>query len=351
MKSDSPGEAAAIPTDQARNRPGASARPRIVLLVPPTRVPLMFTPDALDALARLGQVVRADGTTDEIAADLPELLEGADVAITGWGAPPIPAELFGYRLRFVAHAAGSVKRLVPPEVVERGVVVCHAATIIADAVCEYTIALILMGLRRPHEMAAAMAAGADWRSAGYTEPRTLAGRVVGVIGAGYVGRKVINLLRAFEAQVILVDPFAGDDIGVPRLSLEEAFRQAEILTVHAPVTPATERMIRAEHLALLRDGALFINVARSRLVDSDALLAELRQGRLWAALDVFDEEPLSVSDPLRSLPNVLVTPHAAGFTRDTYARQGMTMVEEIGRHLRGEPLRYRVAPDRYTLMA
>jgi phosphoglycerate dehydrogenase-like enzyme len=322
--------------------------PKIALLIPPARVPEVFTEAALARLADLGRIVRADGTTTEIAADLPELLLDADVAITGWGAPPIPAELFGPRLRLVAHAAGSVKRLVPEAVVQRGVAVSHAAHVIADAVCEYALALILLGLRRPHEMDAALKAGTPWREAAHTGARTLAGRPVGVVGAGYVGRRVIALLRAFGADLRVYDPYARD---LPTVDLDELFRRSEVVTLHAPITPETRHLIGAAHLAMLPDGALFVNVARSWLVDQDALLAELRRGRLWAALDVFDEEPLPADSPLRALPNALITPHQAGFTRDTYMRQGLEMVEEVERFLRGEPLRHRIPPERYGLMA
>ncbi|HEY3082645.1 MAG TPA: hydroxyacid dehydrogenase [Chloroflexota bacterium] len=323
-------------------------RPKIALLIPPGRVGDVFTAEALARLERLGRVVRGDGTTDEIAADLPELLLDADVAITGWGAPPIPLELFGPKLRLVAHAAGSVKRLVPAEAVERGVAVSHAAHVIADAVCEYTLALILLGLRRPHEMDAAMRRGGPWREAAFAGARTLAGRPVGVVGAGYVGRRVIRLLEAFGARILVHDPYAAD---LETLGLEELFAAAEVVTLHAPITPETRRMIGASHLARLRDGGLFVNVARSWLVDQAALLAELRTGRFWAALDVFDQEPLPEDSPFRSLPNVVISPHQAGYTRDTYARQGIETVEEVERHLRGEPLRHRIAPSRFHLMA
>lgn len=323
-------------------------RGKIALLVPPARVPEVFTDAALERLAELGQVVRADGTTADIAADLPELLLDADVAITGWGAPPIPAELFGPRLTLVAHAAGSVKRLIPEEVVARGVVVSHAAHVIADAVCEYALTLILMGLRRPHEMSASMHAGGAWREAAYAGARTLAGRPIGVVGAGYVGRRVLRMLEALGAAVRVHDPYATD---VESVGLRELFRDSEVVTLHAPITPETKHMVGAEHLALLPDGGLFVNVARSWLVDQDALLEELRRGRIWAALDVFDEEPLPAESPFRGLPNVVLSPHQAGFTVDTYRRQGMETVLEVERHLRGESLRHAIAPARWRLMA
>jgi phosphoglycerate dehydrogenase-like enzyme len=322
--------------------------PKIALLIPPARVPEVFTEAALERLGRLGRIVRADGTTQEIAADLPELLLDADVAITGWGAPPIPAELFGGKLKLVAHAAGSVKRLVPEEVVQRGVAVSHAAHVIANAVCEYTLTLILMGLRRPHEMDAAMKGGALWREAAHQDARTLAGRPVGVVGAGYVGRRVIKLLEAFGAELRVYDPYARD---IPTVGLDELFERSEVVTLHAPVTLETRHLIRTSHLAKLRDGGIFVNVARSWLVDQEALLDELRRGRFWAALDVFDDEPLPADSPLRTLPNVLITPHQAGYTRDTYMRQGLEMVEEVERFLKGEPLRHRIPPERYGLMA
>ena len=323
-------------------------RPKIALLIPPGRVGDVFTAEALARLERLGRVVRGDGTTQEIAADLPELLLDADVAVTGWGAPPIPLELFGPKLRLVAHAAGSVKRLVPAEAVARGVTVSHAAHVIADAVCEYTLGLILLGLRRPHEMDASMRLGAAWREAAFAGARTLAGRPVGVVGAGYVGRRVIGLLEAFGARILVHDPYSSD---LETVGLDELFEAAEVVTLHAPITPETRHMVGASHLARLRDGGLFVNVARSWLVDQAALLAELRRGRFWAALDVFDEEPLPADSPFRTLPNVLITPHQAGYTRDTYLRQGIETVEEVERHLRGEPLRHGIAPARFHLMA
>ena len=324
------------------------AAPKIALLIPPARVSEVFTEEALARLGRLGRLVRGDGTTQEIAADLPELLLDADVAITGWGAPPIPAELFGPKLRLVAHAAGSVKRLVPEEVVQRGVAVSHAAHVIADAVCEYALMLILVGLRRPHEMDAGMKGGAAWREAAYAGARTLAGRPVGVVGAGYVGRRVIRMLEALGADLAVYDPYARD---LATVGLDALFERSDVVTLHAPITPETRHLVGARQLGLLRDGALLVNVARSWLVDQESLLAELRRGRIWAALDVFDEEPLPADSPFRTLPNALISPHQAGYTRDTYQRQGLEMVQEVERFLKGEPLRHGIAPERYGLMA
>src|SRR5262249_45343457 len=147
------------------------------------------------------------------------------------------------------------------------------------------------------------------------------------------------------------DPYLKDDLGARSLGLAELFAASEVVTLHAPITPETRHMIKAEHLARLRDGAIFVNVARSWLVDQDALLAELRKNRFWAALDVSDQEPLPLDSPFRALPNVMLTPHEAGHSIDTHARQGMAMVDEVERFLKGETLQHTIRPEHFGLMA
>jgi phosphoglycerate dehydrogenase-like enzyme len=110
-------------------------------------------------------------------------------------------------------------------------------------------------------------------------------------------------------------------------------------------------MVGASQFAALPDGALFVNTARSHTVDSDALLAELQSGRIQAALDVFDEEPLSPDSPFLKLENVIVTPHVAGASQQARWRQGTVIVEEIDRFFKGEPLRYAVTREMLATMA
>jgi phosphoglycerate dehydrogenase-like enzyme len=245
--------------------------------------------------------------------------------------------------------------LIPASAFERGITVCHAANVIADAVAEYTILVILLGLRRVHEMDRALKASAAWRDAVSAPQWQLAARTVGLVGMGYVGRKVARLLRAFGPRLLASDPYLraaeAAALGVESVSLDALFEESEILSVHAPTTPETRHMIGAPQLARLRDGAIFVNCSRSWVVDQMALLETLRTGRIWAALDVFDEEPLPVESPFRRLTNVLLTPHEAGRTVDTYHRQGSAIVEEIERFFTGRDLRYRIPPERFALMA
>jgi phosphoglycerate dehydrogenase-like enzyme len=176
-----------------------------------------------------------------------------------------------------------------------------------------------------------------------------------VVGAGYVGRSVIHLFKAFGSSVLVYDPMlsqeGADVLGVELRPLDDVFAASDIVTLHAPVLPETHGMIGSTQLALLRNAGLFVNTARSALVDETALRRELETGRFVAALDVFEQEPLPAESPFRALRNVILSPHAAGHTIDTYHRQGQAMVDEVRRLLRGEPLRHEITPEMLRTMA
>lgn len=336
----------------------SQAKPRVAVTIPSTRIGDVLTPAALDRLHSFAEVTYAEGTTATIAERLDDLLADADVALTGWGSPPIAEAHLDYapRLRLIAHTAGTIKRLVPEVAFARGVTVCHAADIIADAVAEMALLLTLACLRDLSRLDRAMHASQPWHDlpANYT-PRQLYERNLGLIGGGYVARKFLRLLQPFNLTVRLYDPYLtasqAAELGVTLAPLDDVFQESDIVSVHAPVTPETRHLIGARQLRLLPDGAVFINTARAWTIDQEVLLAELRTGRIVAGLDVFDPEPLPEDHPFRRLDNVILTPHQAGHTRDTHQQQGWAMVEDIARFLAGQPLRYRIPADRYAIMA
>jgi phosphoglycerate dehydrogenase-like enzyme len=294
-----------------------------------------------------------DLTSDELAARI----SGFDVVVTGWGTPPFTDEVLAAadRLRLIAHSAGSIKRMLPPAVFERGIAVTHAASAIAPAVAEMSLLLTLLMLRQAHRHHQALKAG-DWASArALPLGQELAGQSVGVVGAGYTGRCFIKLLRALDAEVWVYDPYLGHEraaeLGVRKVGLDELLSNCPIVSLQAPATPETYHMIGARELSLLQDGAILINTARAWLVDQDALLAELRTGRIHAALDVFDQEPLPPDHPLRELDNVFLTPHIAGATVQARHRQGRVVVDEIRRFLNNEPLQYQITREMLDIMA
>ena len=336
-----------------------SAKPRILVLTPPTLYNTLFASDADADLRNVADVTWNEGPGNWSSAELAQTISGYDAVITGWGSATFTDEVLdaANRLRLIAHSAGSIKKLLPPPVFARGIAVTHAAGAIAPAVADMTLTLILMSLRRAHELDRMMKSGTDWSAASaYGMGRELAGTRIGVVGAGYTGTCVIKMLVALNADVWVYDPYLTPEraleLGVQQAAtLDEIFRDSPVVTMQAPPTEETYRMVGAHQLRLLRDGAIFINTARSHLVDQDALLAEFRTGRIQGALDVFDEEPLPPDSPFRTLENVILLPHVAGASVQARHRQGRIIVDEIRSFFADETLRYEVTGDMLETMA
>jgi phosphoglycerate dehydrogenase-like enzyme len=311
-------------------------------------VPQVFPPEVL---ARLRTSV--DIEPDLVAQDFTDqrvlgALARAEILVTGWGCPPLDGTVLDAapRLRAVLHSAGSVKSFATHALRERGIAVSSAAVANALPVAEYTLAMILLAgkdVLAARERMRTTRASAGW---GVIPGIGNYGRRVGVIGASRIGRRVLELLRPFDLRPVLSDPYVDERraaaLGVPLLPLDELLRTSGIVTVHAPETPETHRMIGRRELALMPDGAVLINTARGALVDHDALVAELRTGRLTAILDVTDPEPLPADSPLYDLPGAFVTPHLAGSQGNELARLGLTVAEEAERLLAGQEPAYAV---------
>ena len=156
-------------------------------------------------------------------------------------------------------------------------------------------------------------------------------------------------------QLLAHDPYADADraseFGIQLVELDELCQRSEVLSIHAPSTPETHRFIGADQLGALPDNAVVINTARSWCIDEEALLAELRTGRLLAGLDVFDEEPLPSESPFYKLDNAFITPHVAGGTMDVRFRQGSAVVDELERFASGEKLLNEVSLKTYDQLA
>ncbi len=286
-------------------------------------------------------------------------LADAEIAITTWNSPRLTEDVLAgaERLELVAHAAGSVRPIVSDAVWRRGVRVTSAAKAIADGVAEFCLGLTLTCSKRAFWYAQEIRNG-KWPKGApvFGPPFEIYRRNVGIIGAGYVGRKFIELLRPFGCFVLLYDPYCDSAeakrLGAEKIeTLEELFSRSQVVSLHAPVTEQTKGMIRGSHFALLPDGALFINTARGVLVRQNEMVAELTRGRFIACLDVTDPEPPRLDDPLRRLPNVLLTPHEAGSIKENLRRIGELIVAELDAYLKGEPLVGEVTAERLARMA
>jgi phosphoglycerate dehydrogenase-like enzyme len=331
-------------------------RPRVAVLLSEKTREMVLSKAAEERLAEVADVRFAAG--EPAGWDLAELTQGAIACLSGWGTPPLPAELFTARpeLRMVAHTAGSIRRLVPQDLVGDRIVVCQSAAVIAESVAELVILQMLSSLRELHLHDAGLRAGEAWLALRERHPgRLLGAQTVGVVGASRTGRAVIGLLKAFGCRVLVVDPLLSEagakELGVELVSLETLLETSDVVTLHVPLLPETEHLLGAAELTRLRDGCLLVNSARGGLIEPDALLAELRSGRIKAALDVFPQEPLVPDSEWRKLPGVLISPHAAGHTLESHRMQGAAMVEEIRRFLSGEPLQYEVSAEMVTVLA
>ena len=284
-------------------------------------------------------------------------LDGVRVLITSWGFPRLETELLDRMpsLGLVAHTGASIRSFVTDEVFARGIRVTQAGQAMAPAVAEVSLAFTLTLLHRIHRMDHAMHEGTWPDATGFGTQHELGGSLITVVGASRTGRAYLSLLRALEARPLIVDPTLdpGDAsrLGAELVPLDEGLERARIVALHAPSLPTTRHLLETRELALMQDGAGLVNTSRSWLVDEQALLAEVRSGRLDAAIDVFDEEPLPPGSDFRRLPNVLTTPHRAAGTYEGRLRQGRIVAEEIQAWLRGSPLAHAVEPYQLRFIA
>ena len=281
----------------------------------------IFQDDIMADLEAHAEVLHNDLGRAFTTQELAERARGVDAIITCWGSPRIDVSVVraAPKLRIIAHAAGSVKGLIDPEVWDAGIVVTNAASVMGVCVGEFALLLALALLRSlPKHMSGA--ARDAWNGLPCDGWETLIGKRVGLIGLGHTARSFIRFLAPFDCELIGYDPYVSperaSEMGVLLVSLEELLSTSKVISLHAPITEETKGMLNAEKLSLIPDGAVFINTARGILLDHEALYEELKTGRFKAALDVTHPEPLPPDHPLRTLPNVLLTPHVAGPTVD-----------------------------------
>jgi len=244
------------------------------------------------------------------------------------------------KLRLVQKIGSGVNTIAVDACRARGIAVCNLPGSNSRAVAEMTLLLMLACLRRLRALDTAVRRVGGWTQAatlqdGFGE---LAGRTVGLVGYGAVPRRLAPLLEALGARVLYWSRSARN------IEFDALLAEADIVSLHVPLTPDTERLIDAARLAGMKRGAILINTARGALVDEAALLEALAAGRLGAAgLDVFADEPLRPDHPLLAAPNVIATPHLAWLTQETLARSLAAAFDNVRRLRDGGALVNRVA--------
>ncbi|MFE0191084.1 2-hydroxyacid dehydrogenase [Streptomyces sp. NPDC059008] len=291
---------------------------------------------------------RARVTVVETTDEDPAALRAAHIIITGLG--PVTAEHLAAApdLELVQCASHGFDYVDLAAARDRGVPVCTIGSSGAEKqnVAEQTFALML-ALAKQLVPAHTALVEADWALPRLQRSLTeLSGKTLGIVGLGHIGEEVARRAVAFDMTVVYTGPRrAAPETearlgGARHLGLDELLRTSDYVTLHAPLTEATRHLLDAERLALLKPTAFVVNTARGALIDQDALADALTAGALaGAGLDVFDPEPPTAALRLLKAPNVVLSPHVAGVTRETLVRIALAAVENVTGHLAGRPLR------------
>lgn len=332
-------------------------RPTVAITIGRDHYKRMFSEQALTNLAEFADVIHA-GEKPAGADELTELLSAADGCITSWGVHQLSADVLASApdLRAMAHMGSSVKRFVSDEFWARHIQLTSAGITLARDVAETTLGLMIVGRKRVFPLSQHLRQG-GWRDSptwDKWDPRELSRSTVGIIGASNVGKHVISLLEPFEVDILVTDPFLNAsraaELGVTKVELNELLQRSDTVSLHCPSNASTHHILDAEALALMPDHALIINTARGELIDEAALITELSKGRFFAFLDVSDPEPSDPKSPLRTLDNVVLTPHTAGCIENCN-RMGELAVEELRRFFAGEPAIYQITLEMYDRIA
>jgi D-3-phosphoglycerate dehydrogenase len=313
----------------------ADDKPRALVLAP-------FRGEGFDRLRELCDVVYDPflqhrplklHSEEELVARLTE--ENATVLIAE--ADKIGGAVLDLPLKVIGSTRGDPTNVDIPAATAKGIPVLRAPGRNADAVAEMTIALMFAVSRHVVHADREVRAGEMYRDGVIPYQRfrawQLAGRTFGVVGYGAIGRAVAWRARGLGMDVIAYDPYADDATH----SLERVLEEADVVSMHAPVLPETDQMIGKEQFGQMNEGAIFLNLARAQLHDTDALVAALQSGHLGGAgLDHFVHEYIAPDHPLCAMDNVVLTPHIGGATYDTEANHSRMIADDIAKLFAGE---------------
>lgn len=251
------------------------------------------------------------------------------------------------RLRIIAQYAVGYDNIDIECATRHGVYVTNTPGVLTDATADLTWALILAITRRILEADRFVRSG-EWHKTGTGwHPMMMlgfqvSGATLGVIGMGRIGRAVAKRAKGFGMRVIYYDKYRlprelEEELGVEYVELDELIKEADIITIHTPLTPETENLINEERLRMMKKTAYLVNTARGRIVDLDALVKALKEGWIaGAALDVFPEEPLPPDHPITKLDNVILTPHIGSATWQTRTRMADLVAENLIAFYKGD---------------
>ncbi len=319
---------------------------KTILVAAPEFHSQVFSPSFIQKLSRSSHLL-SDRETAETLPNNPKLLSEVEVIIGSWGMPLLDEALLLRmpQLKAVFYAAGSVKYFVTPAFWSRSLLLSSAQEANAIPVAEFSFAHIILALKQ------------YWHHTLHRKPpekfngeRNCFGTYqskVGLVSIGAIARRVLERLKTLDVEILAYDPFISQEtataLGIKLVSLEELFIHSDVVSIHAPWLPQTEKLIQKKHFLLLKKGATVINSARGAVIDEPRMIEALQERPdLWAILDVTHPEPPLADSPLFSLSNVLLSPHLAGSMSNECHRMADWMHDEMLRFQHGEALKHQV---------
>lgn len=337
--------------------PGPGHRPRAAVAMSPDAASAVLDPQSLAGFHRVCDLAPFPVLDDLTTARARSVLADVELLITGWGCPPLDEEVLrsAPRLRAVVHTAGSVRGHVTDACWERGVEVSSAAAANALPVAEYTLGMILLTGKRVLERARDFRVSRT-RGNWLRTPRGVGNyrRTVGILSASLIGRRVVELLRPHDVEVLLHDPYVGDaeaaELGVENVALPELFARCDTVSVHTPLLPETRHLVGRSLIDAMPSDAVLINTSRGAVIDQDALTEAVLAGRVRAVLDVTDPEVLAPDHPLWDCEHALITPHLAGEGNE-WRRLAELALAETTRWASGSGFLHPVRRERLAFLA
>jgi phosphoglycerate dehydrogenase-like enzyme len=291
----------------------------------------------------------------EVSRQLQERLGEVAGLIISSGAPTIDAATMDNapNLRIIGELEGDrfAGRIDVEAAWERGIRTVDTTNGSSYPVAEWALALIIISLRNAGQhfrrlISGSMESYGVRTDIGYLNGQ-LTGKRVGLIGCGHIGRRLIKMLRPFETEIWVHDPYLSADmadaVGFLKTSLDNVLTRCDVIVALVPQTPATDRMLGRREFDLIPDGRVFVNVSRGSVVDSDALVARLKRGGLVAGIDVFDPEPVGDHE-ITQLENVFISPHIAGVLASSYTEMFRLMIDELERFFNGHETLFDLTP-------
>lgn len=315
---------------------------------------LVITPEIRERLSALGEV-EENNTDRQVEKDeINKIAKNYDAIITSWGMPCIKAaDLKDARLKFIGHIGGTVQGLVDESVFDTDIFIVSGNGAFPPALAESTLLLMLMSLKRWHEINYKMKSGdLDWHNSNIVE--SLFNKTVGLLGFGQIAKKLISLLKPFNVRILVADDYVTEqtasELGFEISGIDEVLSKSDVISIHHTLTEATFHLLNKDRINLLKPSAVIINTSRGSIIDEKALIERLKKGELFAALDVYEKEPLDIDSPLRCLDNTIIIPHMGGKTTECRYQLSNIVITQLENFAKGRPVTDYITFDSFKRM-